>query len=83
MIPSVPQRPGNPGAWPRLMRAETAAAYVDERSVSAFRHGVGSIYPKPIRVSGKGDRWLKEDLDAAIERLAGRTACIKDASAVL
>ena len=28
--------PPNPGSWPRLMRAETAAAYVDERSVDAF-----------------------------------------------
>jgi hypothetical protein len=30
------RRPSNPGSWPRLMRAETAAAYVDERSVEAF-----------------------------------------------
>lgn len=65
------------------MRAETAAAYVDERSVEAFRHAVGTIYPYPIRVSGKGDRWLKEDLDEAIERLAGRVARLRDASAVL
>ena len=40
-------------AWPRLMRAETAARYVDEVSVEAFRRGVGSVYPEPIRVSGK------------------------------
>jgi hypothetical protein len=75
--------PHNPGSWPRLMRAETAAAYVDERSVEAFQRGVGTLYPEPIRVSGKGDRWLKEDLDEAIERLTGRASLIRDASAVL
>jgi hypothetical protein len=56
------------GSWPRLMRAETAAAYLDEKSVEAFRRGVGTIYPRPIKVTGKGDRWLRDDLDAAIEK---------------
>ena len=73
----------NPGAWPRLMRAETAAGYVDEKSVEAFRRGVGTLYPEPIKLQGKGDRWLREDLDAAIEKLAGRANLVGDASAVL
>lgn len=60
------------GAWPRLMRAETAAAYVDEVSVEAFRRAVGVHYPKPIEVRGKGQRWLREDLDATIDAIAGR-----------
>jgi hypothetical protein len=51
------------------MRAETAAAYVDERSVEAFLRAVGSIYPKPCKIAGKGDRWLKEHLDRAIDQL--------------
>ena len=63
--------PRNPGTWPRLMRAETAAAYVDERSVEAFLRRVGKIYPEPIRISGKGERWLKEMLDTTLDRLAG------------
>ena len=42
--------------WPRLMRAETAARYVDERSVQAFRRSVGKLYPRPIKLSGKGER---------------------------
>ena len=75
--------PQNPGAWPRLMRAETAAAYVDEKSVEAFLRGAGSLYPAPIVVGGKGARWLKEDLDAAIERLTGRASFVPDASVVL
>jgi hypothetical protein len=70
-------------AWPRLMRAETAARYCDEVSVEAFRRGVGPLYPAPLRVSGKGDRWLRDDLDAAIEKLAGRLNLVRDASAVL
>lgn len=75
--------PQNPGVWPRLMRAETAAAYVDEKSVEAFLRGTGSLYPAAIVVSGKGARWLKEDLDAAIERLTGRLSVVPDASVVL
>jgi hypothetical protein len=70
-------------AWPRLMRAETAARYVDEVSVEAFRRGVGSIYPVAIRVSGKGDRWLKEALDEAIDRVTGKASSIKNAADVL
>lgn len=73
----------NPGSWPRLMRATTAAAYVDEKSVEAFLRGVGTLYSEPIRVPGKGDRWLREDLDEAIEKLTGRASLIRDASVVL
>jgi hypothetical protein len=69
--------------WPRLMRAETAARYVDEVPVEAFRRAVGSLYPQPIKVSGKGDRWLREGLDEAIDRLGGVDVKIKDASDVL
>ena len=60
-------------AWPRLMRAESAARYVDEKSVDAFRRAVGTLYPKPIRVSGKGERWLKDALDEAIDKISGKT----------
>jgi hypothetical protein len=60
-------------AWPRLMRAPTSAAYVDEKSVEAFRRRVGSVYPSAIRIPGRGDVWLKEDLDKAVIALTGRT----------
>ena len=70
-------------AWPRLMRAETAARYVDEVSVESFRRAVGSLYPDPIRVSGKGDRWVRDSLDEAIDRLGGSLRKLKDASDVL
>ena len=40
----MPARPFPPASlWPRLMRAETAAAYCDEVSVAAFRRKVGSV----------------------------------------
>lgn len=58
-------------AWPRQMRAETAAAYVDEKSVSAFRRacGEGHLYPSPVYIPGKGERWLKDQLDRALDLL--------------
>ena len=72
-----------PGAWPRLMRAETAAAYVDEKSVDAFRRGVGTLWPNPKKVAGKGDRWLRDDLDRAIEQIATPHGTLRDAADVL
>jgi len=73
------REPRNPaGSWPRLMRAETAAAYCDERSVEAFTRRVGTVYPEPIKVSGRGRLWLREDLDVAIERLAGKPPAAHD-----
>jgi hypothetical protein len=65
------------------MRAVTAAAYVDESSVDAFRRSVGRLWPEPIRIDGKGERWLREDLDAAIDRMSARPQLVRDASDVL
>ena len=70
-------------AWPELMRAATAAQYLDEPSLRTFRKRVGKDYPKPIRVEGRGDLWRKRDLDGFIAGLrnAGRPAL--DAADVL
>jgi hypothetical protein len=59
------------------MRAGDAAAYVGEKTVEAFRRGIGTLYPAPIKIPRKGDRWLKDSLDQAIDRLAGK-ACATD-----
>jgi hypothetical protein len=75
--------PSSPGSWPRLMRAETAAAYVGEKSVEAFRRAVGTLYPAPVKIAGKGDRWLKDAMDEAIDRLTGKLPRIIDAVDVL
>jgi hypothetical protein len=70
-------------AWPEQMRAETAAAFCDEPSVDAFRRSVGKLYPRPYKVPGKGDRWSREELEAALKRLRGEAVEIADAGDVL
>jgi hypothetical protein len=63
------------------MTAATAAAYCDEASVEVFRRGVGKIWPRPRKIMGKGERWLREDLDQVIDALTMSGA--KDAADVL
>jgi hypothetical protein len=72
-----------PGAWPRLMRAPLASAYVGEQSVAAFRRSVGKLWPEPFRLPGKGDVWLKDDLDETIDRLTCRPSYVRDAADLL
>jgi hypothetical protein len=67
--------------WPRLMTAATAAAYCDEASVDVFRRGIGKMWPRPKKIAGKGERWLREDLDEAIDRLT--SSRVRDAADVL
>ena len=63
----------NPGSWPRLMRAETAAAYLDEPSVEAFLRKVGAKYPRHWTGKGERRKWHIEDLDQATDlKLRGR-----------
>lgn len=56
----------------KRVRIELAAAYVDEKSVDAFRRRVGDVYPASITISGRGEVWRREDLDQAIDKLGGR-----------
>ena len=65
------------------MRAKTAARYVDEPSVRAFRKRVGKVYPKATRIPGRGDVWRKTDLDNTIAALRRSAATILDAADVL
>jgi hypothetical protein len=65
------------------MRAETAAAYVDETSVQAFRRRVGTMWPLPITGKGQRQKWDREDLDAAVARMKGSLKDIFDAATVL
>jgi hypothetical protein len=65
------------------MRAERAAAYVDEKSTRAFRRKVGTTYSLPIRVPGRGEVWLKDDLDRDIGKLSGKLDAVQDAAEVL
>ena len=72
-----------PGSWPRLLRAEQAAAFLGEKSVRAFRRRVGKIYSLPTRVPGRGDVWDREDLEQDAARLMGNVETIQDAADVL
>lgn len=75
-------RPQSPlGAWPRFMRAVTAAAYVDEVSVQAFRRKVGSVYPLPVTRKGSRQKWDRLELDAVNPR--NEISTIIDAANVL
>jgi hypothetical protein len=54
------------------MTASIAAAYCGERSPRTFRKAVGRLWPPPRKIEGKGERWLREELDQAIDRLADK-----------
>lgn len=63
-----------PGAWPRRMPVEIAAAYCGERTVRAFMRRVGTEYPMPKIAQGRRRLWLKDDLDQAIAPQASEAA---------
>jgi hypothetical protein len=65
------------------MRAETAAAYLDEPSVEAFRRKVGSIYPTPVTGRRSRQKWDKLQLDQAVATLTGHMPSALDAASVL
>jgi hypothetical protein len=69
--------------WPGLMNAVTAAEYVGERSVDAFRRRIGGIWPRPLRVKGMGERWTRESLDEAIDALANGSRPVRDVADLL
>ena len=69
--------------WPEFMRAETAAAFCDEKSVDAFLRSVGTIWPEGVNVLGKGRRWRRVDLEKKIAELSGALPEVEDAADVL
>ena len=73
---------GNDSRWPWIMRAETAAEYCDDKSVGAFKKSVGTLYPLPHRIPGKGYRWLRKELDLSLDSLLDVKA-VNDAAEVL
>ena len=58
--------------WPRGVRVEWAAAYVGLTPSSVREAMARRDFPEPIRVWGKRIVWLREDLDAYLDRKAGR-----------
>jgi hypothetical protein len=59
------------GSWPLEMRAETAAAYVDEPSVESFLRKVPQMYSEPTRAKGSLPKWHRSKLDRDIARRHG------------
>lgn len=58
------------GCWPRQMTAALAAGYMGEPSAEAFRRAVQvGLYPRPTLIPGKGERWLIDELDRALDVL--------------
>jgi len=62
------------------MRAETAAAYVDEPSVEAFLKKVPGEYSAPVRTKGSSPKWHREKLYRDAARRHGLR--VQDASLV-
>ena len=64
--------------WPRCMRADKAAAYLDIKP-TAFRQHVApnlrAVHPTPGSVA-----YLREDLDAYLDRQAGRVAASEESN---
>lgn len=58
--------------WPRALSEPLAASYVG-LSASTFRAHVAPDVP-PISLTGRRIAWLREDLDAWLDRRAGRGA---------
>ncbi len=58
--------------WPRGMRQSLAAAYLG-LSEATFRVQVASEVP-PVQLTPGRAVWLRDDLDAYLDRKAGRSA---------
>ena len=69
--------------WPALMSAQDAAAYVGECSSRAFLRRVGTVYPPPIRIPGRGNVWRKTELDQRIAALGKPSGVYTDLADVL
>ena len=69
--------------WPAEMRADLAAAYVDEPSVEAFYHKVGCVYPLPVHGKGVARKWSKATLDKAIAERHGDEQKFEDISELI
>lgn len=58
-------------AWPRFLSEEEAAAYV-RLSLNTFRNGIGTLWPKAVRI-GRRKLYDRMAMDRAVDALS-RTA---------
>lgn len=70
--------PNNLPFWPRGLREPLAAAYVGLSEASFRRFCNAGQAPKPVPFPGRRVVWLREDLDAWLDSLAGRTSALAE-----
>lgn len=58
------------GAWPRVMKRKTAAAYCDLSEAAFVREVLAGALPASIML-GKQEHWNRLAIDAALDALAG------------
>lgn len=58
--------------WPRLMRRQTAALYLDMSEAAFEREVLAGKMPAAIVIGGK-DHWSRAAIDGAIARLTGES----------
>jgi hypothetical protein len=61
--------------WPRLMRADLAAAYVGVGRETFENEVEAGVWPKALERDGSGEKrkmrmWDRRELDAAVDRLS-------------
>ena len=67
----MPEKPTLPG-WPRGMRAHLAAAYVGISVSTLHRLCQAGDFPAIVQLTPRAAVWLMDDLDAWLDRRAGR-----------
>ncbi len=66
--------------WPRAMGEDLAAAYVALSPATLRRRVQANDAPTPIQLTEGRRVWLREDLDAWLDRKAGRVSASQGAS---
>lgn len=61
-----------PEAWPRGLRLDAAAEYVGLSRNTFLREIEAGKAPKPYQITVGRLVWLREDLDAYLDRIAGK-----------
>jgi predicted DNA-binding transcriptional regulator AlpA len=56
--------------WPRMMKRQTACAYVELSVAELEREIAAGRFPHPV-IYGNGPHWSRAEIDAYVERLTG------------
>lgn len=67
-------RRATPPAWPRALSADLAASYVSLGQSTWLREVKQGRAPAPVQITPGRRVWLREDLDAWLDRRSARDA---------